>query len=99
MKIRCLDLNRVMGLLYHVHPASLKGYSEVQKFTSLQFSLIAMRFPFISKYQSQHMSGVATLSGGCVQKFDKEEDIRAALAYGAEMSRERYVDFVAEAAG
>jgi uncharacterized protein (DUF433 family) len=28
-----------------------------------------------------------------------EEDIRAALAYGAEMSRERYIDFLAEAAG
>jgi uncharacterized protein (DUF433 family) len=28
-----------------------------------------------------------------------EEDIRAALAYGAEMSRERYIDFFAEAAG
>jgi uncharacterized protein (DUF433 family) len=27
-----------------------------------------------------------------------EEDIRAALAYGAEMSRERYVDFLTEAA-
>jgi len=26
-----------------------------------------------------------------------EEDIRAALAYGAEMSRERYVDFLTEA--
>ncbi len=28
-----------------------------------------------------------------------EEDIRAAIAYGAEMSRERYVDFFTEAAG
>jgi len=28
-----------------------------------------------------------------------EEDIRAAIAYGAEMSRERYVDFLIEAAG
>jgi uncharacterized protein (DUF433 family) len=28
-----------------------------------------------------------------------EEDIRAAIAYGAEMSRERYVDFSTEAAG
>jgi len=28
-----------------------------------------------------------------------EEDIRAAIAYGAEMSRERYVDFLTEAAG
>ncbi len=25
-----------------------------------------------------------------------EEDIRAAIAYGAEMSRERYVDFLTE---
>jgi uncharacterized protein (DUF433 family) len=28
-----------------------------------------------------------------------EEDIRAAIAYGAEMSRARYVDFLTEAAG
>ena len=28
-----------------------------------------------------------------------EEDIRAAIAYGAEMSRERYVEIVTEAAG
>lgn len=28
-----------------------------------------------------------------------EEDIRAAIAYGAEMSREHYVDVLAEAAG
>lgn len=28
-----------------------------------------------------------------------EEDIRAAIAYGAEMSRERYVEIPAEAAG
>ena len=28
-----------------------------------------------------------------------EEDIRAAIAYGAEMARERYVDFFTEAAG
>lgn len=28
-----------------------------------------------------------------------EEDIRAAMAYGAEMSRERYVEIPAEAAG
>jgi uncharacterized protein (DUF433 family) len=28
-----------------------------------------------------------------------EEDIRAAIAYRAEMSRERYVDFLTEAAG
>ena len=28
-----------------------------------------------------------------------EEDIRAAIAYGAEMSRERYVDFLTGAAG
>jgi len=28
-----------------------------------------------------------------------EEDIRAALAYGAEMSQERYVDLLTEAAG
>ena len=28
-----------------------------------------------------------------------EEDIRAAIAYGAEMSREHYVDFLTEAAG
>ena len=28
-----------------------------------------------------------------------EEDIRAAIVYGAEMSRERYVDFLIEAAG
>jgi uncharacterized protein (DUF433 family) len=27
-----------------------------------------------------------------------EEDIRAALAYGAEMSREHYIDFLTEAA-
>ncbi|MDQ7827096.1 MAG: DUF433 domain-containing protein [Candidatus Eremiobacteraeota bacterium] len=29
----------------------------------------------------------------------KEEDIRAAIAYGAEMSRQRYIDFPLEAAG
>lgn len=28
-----------------------------------------------------------------------EEDIRAAIAYGAEMSRERYIEIPAEAAG
>jgi uncharacterized protein (DUF433 family) len=28
-----------------------------------------------------------------------EEDIRAAIAYGAEMSREHYVDFLTETAG
>lgn len=28
-----------------------------------------------------------------------EEGIRAAIAYGAEMSRERYVEFLTEAAG
>ena len=29
----------------------------------------------------------------------KEEDVRAAIAYGAEMARERYVEIPAEAAG
>ncbi len=28
-----------------------------------------------------------------------EEDLRAAIAYGAELSRERYVDFLTKAAG
>ena len=28
-----------------------------------------------------------------------EEDVRAAIAYGAEMSREHYVDFLSEAVG
>jgi uncharacterized protein (DUF433 family) len=29
----------------------------------------------------------------------REEDIRAAIAYGAEMSREHYVDFLTEVTG
>ena len=42
-----------------------------------------------------------TTIGEILEEYSQltEEDIRAALAYGAEMSRERYIDFLAEAAG
>ncbi len=56
MKIRCLDLNRVMGLLYHVSPASLKSL-----LTIVKLRLIQRQAPY--RRENPCKSTLATIAG------------------------------------